>query len=470
MSKKKKNELILANDAIEFQPDAIELANRRLPLWANSGVIWLFSIMVIGIVWASVSKVDKIVQTTGKVISDAPNITMMPVDRMIIKEVHVREGDVVEEGDILFTFDPTINEADYRNITSQIGKLQPLYNRLRMEFDGTEPAGDADFSRLWPQFAELDTSIKVSQTDIDLQRRLFEHRVAYQAARREYYEASIESTKNLITSLEDAIASTEYIMSGFDQIKVAYSDLFNRDGVSMVEYLQVLINHASQDSQLIQYRNQRATYSAQLASNIAEKQVMEADWLRQVGTELNEVEQQLLSARESLSKVLRYRDWYEIRSPRRAVVHELARTAPGSAVREAEPLITLIPLDVEHLIEIEIAAKDRADVMIGNQVAIKMTPYPFQVWGKLVGTVIMISEDSFTRQTPPSDAMQAMKGNTYYRAHVRVDSHLETDSGVPVMIKPGMEAQVDVRVGERRIITYILHPLIKMLDESARER
>ena len=470
MSKKNKNELMLANDAIEFQPDAIELANRKLPFWANSGVIWLFSLMVIAIVWASVSKVDKIIQTTGKVISDAPNITMMPVDRMIIKEVHVREGDVVEEGDLLFTFDPTINEADYRNIVAQIGKLQPLYNRLRLEFDGATPGSDKDFSRLLPQIAEMDASIKVSQADIDLQRRLFEHRAAYQLSRREYYEANIESTKNLIKSLEDAIASTEYIMTGFDQIKSSYAQLYDTDGISMVEYLQILINHASQDSQLIQYKNQRATYQAQLASNISEKHVMEADWLRQVGTELNEAEQQLLSAKESLSKVLRYRDWYDIRAPRRAVVHELARTAPGSAVREAEPLITLIPLDVEHLIEIEIPAKDRADIMVGNNVAIKMTPYPFQVWGKLDGTVIMISEDSFTRQTPPSDIAQAMRGSTYYRAHVRVDSVLKTDSGEPVMIKPGMEAQVDVLVGKRRIITYILHPLIKMLDESAREK
>ena len=81
---KKKNELVLSNDVIEFQPDAIELANRKLPWWASAGVLWLFGFLLIAIIWASVCKVDVLVQCNGKVVSLTPGITMSPLDRMII--------------------------------------------------------------------------------------------------------------------------------------------------------------------------------------------------------------------------------------------------------------------------------------------------------------------------------------------------------------------------------------------------
>ncbi len=135
---KKKNELVLSNDVIEFQPDAIELANRKLPWWASAGVLWLFGFLLIAIIWASVCKVDVLVQCNGKVVSLTPGITMSPLDRMIISEILVSEGDEVKEGDVLLRFDPTLNEADYRNLAEQLAKLQPEYDRLLAEFEGRE--------------------------------------------------------------------------------------------------------------------------------------------------------------------------------------------------------------------------------------------------------------------------------------------------------------------------------------------
>lgn len=108
----------------------IELANRKLPWWASAGVLWLFGFLLIAIIWASVCKVDVLVQCNGKVVSLTPGITMSPLDRMIISEILVSEGDEVKAGDVLLRFDPTLNEADYRNISEQIAKLQPEYDRL----------------------------------------------------------------------------------------------------------------------------------------------------------------------------------------------------------------------------------------------------------------------------------------------------------------------------------------------------
>ena len=103
-----------------------------------AGVLWLFGFLLIAIIWASVCKVDVLVQCNGKVVSLTPGITMSPLDRMIISEILVSEGDEVKEGDVLLRFDPTLNEADYRNLAEQLAKLQPEYDRLLAEFEGRE--------------------------------------------------------------------------------------------------------------------------------------------------------------------------------------------------------------------------------------------------------------------------------------------------------------------------------------------
>jgi len=131
----------------------------------------------------------------------------------------------------------------------------------------------------------------------------------------------------------------------------------------------------------------------------------------------------------------------------------------GSSVREAEPLITLIPINVEIEMEAEISAQDIGRVSVGNQARIKLTAFPFQKYGTLDGVVRNLSENTFTNQ---------MTGNTYYRARITLSGELRNLQRTFRPI-PGMEAQAEIKVGTRSVLEYIIHPLIKAFDESIRE-
>ena len=133
------------------------------------------------------------------------------------------------------------------------------------------------------------------------------------------------------------------------------------------------------------------------------------------------------------------------------------------AVREAEALITLVPLDSEIELEAEIRPQDIGKVHIGSEVRVKLNSFPFQKHGTLDGVVRTISEDSFEKQQgEPGSA------RTYYRARITLSGHLRNVKEDFRLI-PGMECQAEIKVGERRIIEYLIHPLIKSLDESMRE-
>ena len=108
----KNNTSKVSREAVPFLPDAIEIKNEKLPLWARYSVIFSLIFFLGAILWASLGKVDVVVKANGKITSDKQNIVMKPRESSIVKKIHVRVGDIVEKDDLLITFDPTINGAE----------------------------------------------------------------------------------------------------------------------------------------------------------------------------------------------------------------------------------------------------------------------------------------------------------------------------------------------------------------------
>lgn len=286
---KKKNELVLSNDVIEFQPDAIELANRKLPWWASAGVLWLFGFLLIAIIWASVCKVDVLVQCNGKVVSLTPGITMSPLDRMIISEILVSEGDEVKAGDVLLRFDPTLNEADYRNISEQIAKLQPEYDRLLAEFEGREyvPTDPKDHNQ-------------------QIQLALFNQRKRSYESQDNYYKALIATTESQIKATNDSIKNLEALLEEFTKMVVAYRELVAKQATAALDLVNIEMNRINYEGQLTNYRNALPSYESQLASNHAQRQAFIDQWHQQISEEYNTSEQNLTTAKEQFEKVKAY--------------------------------------------------------------------------------------------------------------------------------------------------------------------
>ena len=173
------------------------------------------------------------------------------------------------------------------------------------------------------------------------------------------------------------------------------------------------------------------------------------------------VDRDLTSTRKSYEKIAQLIEYVYLRAPCNAVVHEIASFSPGSAVREAEALITLIPLDGNIELEAEILPENIGKVKVGATARLKLTAYPFQRHGTLDGVVRNISEDTFEKQSGGSTLK-------YYRARLVVSGKLR---GVKEDFRliPGMETQCEIKCDRRRLIEYLLYPLIKAFDETARE-
>ena len=125
-------------EAIEFLPDALEIKNEKLPIWIRYSVLFAVLLVAAVLIWACIFKVDVVVQAPGRIVTDDSSIVMKPLERTVIKKIHVKIGQIVKKGEVLITFDPTINRAEAERLTQELSILSAQFNRLLAEFENRE--------------------------------------------------------------------------------------------------------------------------------------------------------------------------------------------------------------------------------------------------------------------------------------------------------------------------------------------
>jgi len=128
----------------DFQSDAAEIEGRPDPILTRLTLYVTAAMIVTAIVWASVSRIDRVVTANGKLVSTEPPIIVQPFDNSILKSVTVRAGDVVKAGQVLATLDPTFAQSDIGQITVRLQTAEANISRLEAELSGEAYKPPAD--------------------------------------------------------------------------------------------------------------------------------------------------------------------------------------------------------------------------------------------------------------------------------------------------------------------------------------
>lgn len=430
------------DEIVEFLPDALEIKNQKLPLAIKIGIWFPFIALTGAIIWASIAKTDVVIQGGGKLVSESPTIVMKPLERSVIEKVHIKIGDVVKKDQILITFDPTINMAEGDRLLNEIHALEAQLARLQAEFDGKNYTGGSDQFSKWQQ-------------------SIFKQRNEYYKQRITYFDEALMQIDTMEKSKRDTLHKQRERLKTVQELENIFSDLYKKKAGTLVDLHQMSITRMEMEASVDQLANDLLELTHRKAVQIAEKNSFIQEWRNQISETLVNVDRNLTSTRKEYAKTASLIEYVCLRAPCDAMVHEIAAFSPGSAVREAEALITLIPLDGNIELEAEIRPEDIGKVKVGAEARIKLTAYPFQKYGTLDGVVKNISEDTLEHNV----AGHPVK---YYRARLTVSGKLK---GVKENFRliPGMETQCEIKHNRRRVIEYVLYPLIKALDETARE-
>lgn len=434
----------------EFQPDAVEIEERVPPRVAFLTLYMLMLLIAAAILWASVSLVDKIVVAPGKLITTQPNVVVQPLETSVIRAIEVAVGDTVRKGQTLARLDPTFTQSDMDQLQSKAFSLEARIKRLEAELAGMVYAPTIN-----------------ARPDELLEARVFVQRTAYYVAQMQNFEQQIaRADANLATTrAEQAILKQrqERVL----EIEKMRGDLYKSQSGSRLNLL------LSEDARLGIEAN-----LARIAGNLielqharekaqAEQRAFVGEFGRSAVEQLVEAHNQYKATSEELKKAKLRQHLVVLSSPTDAVVLDVAQRSIGSVVREAEPLFTLVPIDVPIEAEVTIEARDIGQIGVGQLVRLKLDAFPFQQHGTAMGLVRVISNDAFPVD-PKGDRAPRMPSLSY-RARIEVtDTNLRA---IPKTFRliPGMTVAAEIKIGHRSVISYFLDPLIRGLDESIRE-
>ncbi len=434
---------------IEFLPDADAIERNPLPRFVRLTLHVLLGAFVFFIVWACVSPVEKIVIAHGKLVNPLPNIVVQPLETSIIQTINVRVGQVVKKGEILATLDPTFTAADETQLRTRLQSLETQTSSLRNELAGkagaTVNAGSSDDAQLQ---AQLSTERK---GNYEAQKAKMDENIARLKASLETNLHDQEILAQRVKSLREVEAMQEQLMA--EQFGAKMHLLEARDRRLEVE----------RDMDL--QRNKATEMKRELASLQAERSAFEKNWRQKSMEDLLSASRERDSLAEQLAKADKRARMVQLVAPADAVVLEIAKLSIGSIVREAEAMFTLVPLGSELEAEVQIDSQDVGFIKTGALAHLKVDAFSFQEHGMLDGKVRFISQDSFKRETAEKTGGGL---DVYYLSRIPFSGKLRKLPGDARML-PGMTVTAEIVVGHRTVMSYLLFPLTRALDESIRE-
>lgn len=377
------------------------------PLPKSSVIIWIVGIgLLVLLIWAWLFSLEEVSTGTGKVIPSSKEQVVQSLEGGILTTLNVREGEIVERGQVLAQLDPTRFESNVGESESLLISSRATSARLRAEVSGTPLVFPEEVLK-YPKLVKEETAL-------------------YQSRR---------------ANLEESVAGLEQALVLVQQELEMTAPLVAKGAASEVEVLRLKREANDLRNQMNDIRNQYYVSAREERSK--------------ANTDVETQQQVVRGKSDTLSRTI-------FKSPVRGIVKEIDVMTLGGVIPQNGKLMTIVPLDEKLLVEARISPRDIAFIRPDQEALVKITAYDYSIYGGLNGKVAMISPDTIRDEVK--------QDQFYYRVYIRTESDkLNNNAGQEFNITPGMVATVDIRTGSKTVMDYLIKPFNKA-KEALRER
>ncbi|KRC28024.1 HlyD family type I secretion periplasmic adaptor subunit [Acidovorax sp. Root217] len=418
----------------------------RLGLWALAIGFGGF------LLWAAFAPLDEGVPAAGIVAIDTKRKAVQHLSGGIVKEVLVREGDEVKEGQLLIRLDSAVAKANYESVRQRYLGLRAMQGRLLAEQGGLASISyHADL-----QAAASDPLIRQQMQN---QEQLFMTRRSLLRSDLQSIEENIQGQEGLLQAYDGMLASRK------SQLSLLNEELGNLRGLvkegyaprnRQLEMERMVADSSTAIADLVgnTIRGRRAI--GELRQRALSRQ---QEYRKEVETQLAEVSREVLSDNEKLHAVTDDLGRTEIKAPASGQVVGLAVQTVGGVISPGQKLMDIVPKDASLLLEAHVAPHLIDRVRSELPVDVRFSSFAHSPQLVVGGKVVSISADLL---------VEPQTNVSYYLARIQV-----TPEGLKKLgtrqLQPGMPVEVIFKTGERSMLTYLLHPLTKRLAASMTE-
>lgn len=360
------------------------------------------------VLWAWQARLDQVTRVPGQVIASARTQVVQTPDGGVLQRLLVKEGNRVTKGQVLAVLERSRVQAAVNDTSAKVAALRITLARLTAEVFGRP--------LVIPLHLEKYRDYVQNQTDLykQRQRALNEELQALQA--------SLRLSKEELDMNQPLLATGD---------------------ISRADVLRLQRQAADIQSQITNRRNK---------------------YFQDAQAEMTKTQEDLRTQVEALSDRTQLLVHTELLAPANGIVKNIKLNTEGGVLRAGEELMQILPTESALIVEAKLKPVDVAFIKVGLPVTVKLDAYDYAIFGSMRGAVSYISADTLSEDTRQGEL-------TYYRVQVRIDEHeFKGTHAASIDVRPGLTTSVEIRTGERSVLSYLTKPIMKSFGQALGER
>lgn len=461
---------------------------RQSPHWSRAIVWGIMGITSATIAWACIAKIEEAIPAAGKL---EPKGIVQPVQAPVggvIEQVHVEEGESVQAGDVLISFDPKATRAQLMALEQIREKLMAETQFYRAQ---QSPTGDADTpADVSPDIAQLtsnraaltaENALYEAQLRGDLtgetlspeQRQRLRTTTAELESRLSIAQLEVDQLQRQLIQVQEQLSNARNALAVEQDILARVAPLVEQGAVAEIPYLQqeqkvndrqTEVNRLIEEEQRLELaifqaeeklRNTFVASQEEIQERIAQNKTQIANIDSQLTKTMLENEKRLQEVNSQITQLEQTLLYQELRAPVSGTVFNLKANQAGYVANSTEPILEIVPED-SLVARVFITNRDIGFVAEGMSVDVRVDSFPYSEFGDIKGTLTNIGSDAL----PPDEIHQ------YYRfpAEVELDHQSLSIEGKALELQSGMSVNANIKTRKRRVIMILADLFVRKID------
>jgi hemolysin D len=462
-----------SDTARQFLPAALEILETPASPVGRTIAATIILFFVIAIIWAIFGHVDIIATAPGKIVPTGRTKMIQPLETGTISAIHVQDGDHVVAGQTLIELDRTVTQAERKHVlhdliasrldVARLSALRENFETLSVPHDLVPPEGASELD-----LARTRSSMQAQASEQTAKLASLDQQIEQKLAEAQSITATIAKIDASLPLVEEGATVRRKAMEIQYGNRIAYLDaqtrLVEQQNERIVQQRKLLEVAAARQALQQQIAQTKAGYERQVLSDLSDAQ-----------KKVDELSQDFVKAERKAAEQI-------LRSPIDGTVQQLVLHTVGGVVTPAQQLMLIVPADSKLEAEAMISNRDIGFVSAGQTAEVKIDTFNFTRYGLLQGKVVSVSQDAIVREKPGARSGAAKTGGALsdssepdgqellYSARIALDGTRMQIEDKLVNLAPGMAVTVEIKTGKRRLIEYLMSPLLRYRQESLRER
>lgn len=436
----------------EFLPAALEVQQTPPPVLGRA-ILWgIVAFFVAVVAWLCLGSVDTVTVARGKIVPSGQVKLVQPLEAGIVAAIHVKEGQVVEQGEPLITLDSTTTQADVDRLEHELAMARQRLARHRAFLDRLESAAEDE--------APLPMGADSSDAEAAVQRALLEQQLLEYRSRMRSLQQEAAQRRAELAVTRETITKLELTLPMVVERAQTLKGLVERDAGSRMEYLLHEQKRIEHEQDLAAQRARVPQLTAAIAVAESNLQALAAEYRRNSLAEIERAQAQVVALESELTKARQRNRRQVLTAPIAGVVESLAVHTVGGVVTPAEELMRVVPIEDALIVEALVENRDVGYLHENQPAVVKVDTFPYTRYGMIDGEVVHVSSDAVTNEHL----------GLVFPVRVRLAQSHVLVHRKPVNLVPGMTVTTEIKTGSKRLIEYFFDVFLRYKSESLRER